>query len=276
MSNEHEVIAIDNYESIFENQSYSNGFTYWYARDLMATLGYKDYNTFKKSINKAVSICASLNIDFDDNFVKSKRIIDNKEEVEDYKLSRFACYLITMNSDIKKQEVAKAQAYLAKYAEIIVSLQQEAQNIERVELRGKLSEEEKALSGIAKIHKVDNYALFQNAGYLGLYNMSLKKLKNKKGVPENKILLDYMNRAELGANIFRITQTAEKIESENIQGQYNLEKAHKEVGREVRESIKRMHNKLPEDLTIVEDIKKVKSNLKLTHKKMKRITKNSK
>lgn len=268
------INTIDSYESIFENQSYSNGFTYWYARDLMTTLGYKDYNTFKKSINKAIGICASLNIDFADNFLSIRRKVDNKE-VDDYKLSRFACYLTTMNSDIKKQEVAKAQAYLAKYAEIIVTLQQEAQNIERIELRDKLSEEEKNLSGIAKSHKVEKYALFQNAGYVGLYNMSLNQLKKIKGIPQNKVLLDYMNSTELGANIFRITQTAEKIKSENIQGQNNLEKAHKEVGKEVRESMKRMHNKLPEDLPLEEDIKKVKSNLKQTHKKMKKIPKKS-
>lgn len=272
MSNE--VIAIDSYESIFENQSNSNGFTYWFARDLMTTLGYKDYNSFKKSINKAIGICASLNIDFSENFLSVKRIIENKE-VDDYKLSRFACYLVTMNSDIKKQEVSKAQAYLAKYAEIIVTLQQEAQNIERIELRDKLKEEEKNLSGIAKSHRVEKYALFQNAGYVGLYNMSLKQLKKIKGIPENKVLLDYMNSTELGANIFRITQTSEKIKSENIQGQDNLEKAHKEVGKEVRESMKRMHNKLPEDLPLEENIEKVKSNLKQTHKKMKKISKKS-
>lgn len=267
-----EVITIDNYESIFEDQSHSNGFLFWYARDLMATLGYKDYNTFKKSINKSIGICASLNIDVADNFISIKRVIEDKE-VDDYKLSRFACYLVAMNSDIKKQEVAKAQAYLAKCAEIIVTLYQEAQNIERIELREKLREDEKNLSGIAKAHKVENYALFQNAGYLGLYNMSLKQLNKMKGIPKNKVLLDYMNSTELGANIFRITQTAEKIKSENIQGQYNLEKAHKEVGKEVRNSMKRMHNRLPEDLPLEEDIKKVKSNLKETHKKMKKISK---
>lgn len=255
MPNKHELIAtdgvntIDNYESIFENQVNSNGFTYWFARDLMNTLGYKDYNNFKKSINKAISICASLNIDVEDNFKKTKRIIDNKE-TEDYKLSRFACYLTTMNSDIKKPEVAKAQAYLAKYAEIIVTIQQEAQNIERIELRGKLSEEEKALMGVAKIHRVDNYALFQNAGYMGLYNMSINQLKERKGIDTKKTLLDYMNSTELGANIFRITQTAEKINRENIQGQYSLEKAHKDVGKEVRDSMIRMHNQRPEDLHI--------------------------
>lgn len=117
--------------------------------------------------------------------------------------------------------------------------------------------------------------MFQNAGYIGLYNMSLKQLKKIKGINQNKVLLDYMNSTELGANIFRITQTAEKIKSENIQGQNNLENAHREVGKEVRESMKRMHNKLPEDLPLEEDIKKVKSNLKQTHKKMKKISKKS-
>ncbi|KLI13787.1 hypothetical protein [Brachyspira hyodysenteriae] len=94
------IITTD-YEKIFENKSNSNGFLFWYARDLMITLGYKDYNTFKKPINKAISICASLNIDFSDNFVAIKRMIDGKE-VEDFKLSRFACYLIAIERDIKK------------------------------------------------------------------------------------------------------------------------------------------------------------------------------
>ena len=109
-----------------------------------------------------------------------------------------------------------------------------------------------------------------------MYNMSLNKLKKLKGIPEKIALLDFMGSTELGANIFRITQTAEKIKSENIQGQYALEQAHKEVGKEVRESMKRMHNKLPEDLAIERDIKKVKSELKQTHKKMKKIPKSKK
>lgn len=248
-----DIITTD-YEKIFENKSNSNGFLFWYARDLMITLGYKDYNTFHKSINKAIGICASLNIDIVNNFVGIKRIIDGKE-VEDFKLSRFACYLIAMNSDIKKPEVAMAQAYLAKYAEIIITLSQQAEDIECIDLRDKLSEEEKNLHGIVKAHKVEAYSLFQNAGYLGMYNMSLNKLKKLKGIPEKRALLDFMGSTELGANIFRITQTAEKIKSENIQGQYELEKAHKEVGKEVRESMKRMHNKLPEHLAIERDIK---------------------
>ena len=95
-------------------------------------------------------------------------------------------------------------------------------------------------------------------------------------IDTKKTLLDYMNSTELGANIFRITQTAEKINRENIQGQYSLEKAHKDVGKEVRDSMIRMHNQRPEDLHIEQDIKKVKANLKQTHKKMKRITKKSK
>lgn len=269
-----DIITTD-YEKIFENKSNSNGFLFWYARDLMITLGYKDYTTFKKSINKAIGICVSLNIEFPDNFVYIKRTIDGKE-VDDYKLSRFACYLIAMNSDVKKPEVARAQAYLAKYAEIIITLSQQAEDIERIDLRDKLSEEEKNLSGIVYAHKVETYSLFQNAGYLGMYNMSLNKLKKIKGIPEKKTLLDFMGSTELGANIFRITQTAEKIKSENIQGQYALEQAHKEVGKEVRESMKRMHNKLPEDLAIERDIREVKSGLKQTHKKMKKIPKSKK
>lgn len=267
---------IENYQNTFEIMSKRNGFTYWFARDLSITLGYKDYSTFKKSINRAIGLCTGLNIAYEDNFERIDRIVDgSKISVEDYKLSRFACYLIVMSCDNKKKEVAIAQAYLAKYAETLVDLEKEAENLDRLELREELTTEEKCLAGVVKEHGIqkDKYSIFQDAGYRGLYNMSLRDLKRVKGIPQKNTLLDFMGSTELGANIFRMTQTKEKIKSENIQGQNALEKAHERVGREVRESMKRMHNKLPESLPIEKDIKKVKTDIKKTHKKMKNINK---
>jgi DNA-damage-inducible protein D len=259
----------------FEDISIDNGGHYWYARDLMGVLGYKDFDSFKKAINKAHTVCNALEIDIADNIVSFDRDINGKL-LKDYKLTRFACYLTVMNCDVKKPEVAKAQAYFAAMAELLRDYWERANQLERVVIREELTGEEKVLSGIAKDAGIDNkrYALFQNAGYRGMYNMNLSKLKQYKGLTEdniNRSLLDFMGRAELAANLFRMTQTSQRIRTNNLSGQKELEDAAEYVGRQVRKTMMETGGKKPEDLPLEEDIKQVKSQLKKDYKELKKI-----
>ncbi|MDR2898439.1 MAG: DNA damage-inducible protein D [Spirochaetaceae bacterium] len=254
---------------LFENSSHQNGHLWWYASELMHMLGYADYSPTMKPIQKALLVCLSSNIDTSDNFREEWKETGGKK-FKDFKLSRFACYLITLNSDIKKPIVAKAQAYFAAFTATVQQYIRDNEDVERVSLRAEVTDHEKNLSSTVKQSGVINYAYFQNRGYIGLYNMPLKKIKELKGLPDERPLFDFMGSEELGANIFRITQTEAKIKRENIYGQTALEVAAQSVGREVRNAIRSMGGTLPENLPPQEDIKKIKSDLKKTNKEFKK------
>lgn len=252
----------------FNDLAQSNGFTYWYASDYMKMLGYKSYVSFRKAINKALTTCKTIDIDTTDNFEQIKRIVDN-QEIPDFKLSRFACYLVAMNADNKKVEVARAQAFFAASAEAIRRYVDNSEDVERVLIRDEVTDHEKSLSNTAKAAGVtdDRYALFQNAGYRGLYNMNYKKLLEYKGLAlKNRSLLDFMGKDELAANLFRITQTELKLKNDNIHGDSQAQQTAEFVGKQVRKSMLEISGTKPEDLALKEDIKKVKTSLKQTHK----------
>lgn len=273
MKNEIDIFNFDDSEQNFESYANNNGFQFWYARDLMEMLGYENYTSFSKAIGKAISVCASLSIPIEDNFTSLKRDIDGKQE-SDYKLSRFACYLTAMNGDIKKPEVAKAQAYFITFAEAFRVYIQESKEIERVVIREEITHHEKNLSSVVQKSGVLNYPFFQNKGYLGMYNMSINQLKEFKGIPDMKrSLLDFMGSAELAANLFRITQTEEKIKNDGISGQRDLESTAYGVGKEVRETMIRISGKTPEDLPLETDIRNIKKGIKTTHKDLKKLNK---
>jgi len=270
-----EMFHFDKDKKSFEDLSQQNGQLYWFASDLMVALGYDGFSSFKTVINRALSACTSLNIDIFDNFTKIERTVNGKN-VEDYKLSRFACYLIAMNGDPKRYQVAQAQAYFIAIAETYRNSLVEYENIERVLIRDEISEREKSLGGVASKHGVVNYPLFQNAGYRGMYNKNLSELKKVKGLDGKdfkRSLLDFMGKDELAANLFRVTQTELKIKNENILGQKKLEVAAETVGREVRKTMIKISNTRPEDLSLTTDIKIVKSTIKETHKKFTQIDK---
>jgi DNA-damage-inducible protein D len=258
MSNS-EIFHFNKDKQNFDDFGLENGMKFWYARQFMSMLGYEDFQSFKKAINKAMIACDALGIGMESNFISVNREINGKN-LQDYKLSRFACYMTAMNGDVKKPEVASAQAYFVTLAESMRRYIEQSQNIEREDI----SEREKSLTGIAKTAGVDNYAYFQNAGYLGMYNMPLKKLKVVKGIQQSRTLLDFMGKEELAANLFRITQTEAKIKNENLIGQNRLERAAKDVGVKVRHTMIEISGTTPENLPIAEDIKEVKKELKQT------------
>jgi len=270
-----DLFHFDNGRPNFESLARQNGFTYWFARDLMGMLGYTDYNSFKRVINKAMTVCMTLDIACENNFQQVTRDLDG-ESVPDYHLSKFACYLIAMNGDVKKQEVAKAQAYFITLTEAFKKYVAESGQVERVAIRGEVSEREKSLNAAAKEAGIENYAFFTNKGYLGLYNMNFRKLSEMKGVPSGRSPLDFMGKEELAANLFRITQTEAKIRNENLIGQRLLENAAYTVGRAVRQTMENLSGTKPEDLPLDGDIKEVKSSIKSTQKAFARIDDTSK
>jgi DNA-damage-inducible protein D len=264
------VFSFDNEKENFNGLCHQGDFVFWYARDFMIMLGYKTYDSFYKAINKAMTACMNLEIPVLENFVQQKRIIDG-QNLSDYQLSRFACYLVAMNADVTKKEVAQAQAFFALTAEAFRQYVEEVEDIERILIREEISEHEKSLNSTAKRAEVKEYGRFQNAGYRGMYNMNLNKLKQCRGIKENRTPLDFMGKEELAANLFRVTQTESKIRNENIKGQNNAEIAAENVGRKVRQTMLEISGTVPEQLPKSEDIKKVKSALKSSHKDFKKI-----
>lgn len=265
MSDDDVAAIFDPEAPLFEQRSRENGFTSWSGREFAAHLGYKDYKSFfNAAINKAQQVCMSLQINISDHF-KQEMIRDEAgREVMDIRLSRFACYLAAMNGDVKKPQVAKAQAYFATFADACSRYIQESGEIERVLIRDEISDHEKTLSVTAKRAGVTEYGFFQNAGYRGLYNMNISALRKLKHIPANRSPLDFMGKDELAANLFRVTQTEAKIKREGIKGQKMAEQTAQDVGRTVRNTMRTISGQVPEQLETVEDIKRLRTGLKAT------------
>jgi DNA-damage-inducible protein D len=266
------IFHFDKSQLSFEDHGKANGYKYWYSSDLMKWLGYESNAAFQKAFNRALQACTALNIPIVENFSQVEREINGKK-ILDWKLSRYACYLTAMNGDPRKPQVARAQAYFVTVAQALESYIQDADNIERVVIRDEITEGEKSLTATAYSAGVQQYSLFQNAGYRGMYNMDMHRLKKRKGVPSDRSLLDFMGKDELAANLFRLTQTSAKIRNENIRGQRPLEDAAEKVGQKVRRTMHEISGTYPEYLTISQDIKQVKSGLKSTHREMRKLDK---
>ncbi|HTU47611.1 MAG TPA: BRO family protein [Bryobacteraceae bacterium] len=267
-----DVFHFDDERQSFEGFGQTNGSRFWFARDLMKMLGYETFSSFENAINKAVQACTTLKISVLDNIAQVEREVDGKS-CRDYKLSRFGCYLVAINGDVKKPQVAMAQAYFASMAEAIQAYLQKVENVERLLIRDEISEREVSLSGVAKSAGVVVYAFFQNAGYRGMYNMDLRRLKDFKGIDQGKCLLDYMGREELAANLFRITQTEAKIKNDRVRGQTALETTAFNVGRKVRATMEEISGTRPESLPLAEDINTVKKGLKQAQRELAKLDK---
>jgi len=272
---ETDVFHFDDSRPHFDSLCKQNGITFWFARDLMGMLGYQSFSSFQKAVHKAVAACTTLGIDVMENFQQVERVIDGKTE-RDYKLSRFACYLTSMNGDTKKPEVARAQAYFAVIAESFKRYIEAAEEVERVLIRDEISQHEKSLSDAAQNAGVTEFGLFQNAGYRGMYNMNLRDLKTRKGLvgsATKRSLLDFMGKQELAANLFRVTQTEAKLANDGIKGQKAAERTAESVGRKVRETMIAISGDTPESLALERDINQVKGDLKASSKDFKKLDK---
>lgn len=260
--------AFDGEPPAFELLAQQNGFRFWLASDLARSLGYENTAPLHKALNKALAVCMMLNIDVAENFTS----LSSGKEPE-YKLSRFACYLVTMNADIRNPLVARAQVFFANLANSFWEAMQQHSEVDRLLVRGEISQHEKSLASVAKSSGVEDYAKFQNAGYIGMYNMPIWKLKNFKRFEGSGSLLDRMGRDELAANLFRLTQTEAKIRNESINGQQNLETAAETVGRIVRNTVLQISGQAPENLPLSAPIGDTKKSIKATQRGFKKLDK---
>jgi DNA-damage-inducible protein D len=244
-------------ETIFESIKHidENGIEYWYARELSRVLEYKDYRNFLVAIYKAMEACQNSGNDVLHHIGETTNMITvgkgAQRKIDDYKLSRYGCYLIIQNANPDKEIVALGQTYFA-----IQTRRQEIQDFEslnedgrRIELRNTVKGFNKKLADTAQNAGVNNFGKFQNSGYKGLYNgETASDIKSRKKLKKSHDILDYMGATELAANYFRITQTEEKIRSEIIQGEENACDTHFEVGMKVRKTMIDISGKAPEEL----------------------------
>ncbi|MBI3866460.1 MAG: damage-inducible protein D [Planctomycetia bacterium] len=252
------VFHFDESRPSFEDLGVANGSRKWLESDLMVALDYQNIQSFRRVVMRAQQACLTLGIAIEDNF---ERLGDG------YKFTRFACYLIAMNGDPKKPQVAAAQAYFAALAETFQTHLDHANNIDRVLVRQEVTDGMKSLQSTAKSHGVANYAFFVNQGYRGMYNMDLARLLAIKRIDPKETLFDRIGKEELAANLFRITQTEAKIKNDEIRGQGKLEAVAYEVGWKVRNTMLELSGTPPEQLPAAEPIQSVKKRIKGTNKK---------
>jgi DNA-damage-inducible protein D len=253
-----------------------HGAEYWSARDLQPLLGYDQWRRFAQAISRAQDACKESGNEPLDHFAGAGKMMPlgkgAEREVQDYHLSRFACYLIAINGDPRKPEIALAQQYFVVQTRRQEVSDQLAADKERLEIRKQTAEEFKALSGAAQQAGVQSkmFGIFHDAGYKGLYGgMGRDRIKQRKGIPEKDNLLDRMNATELAANQFRMTQTRDKLAREGVNNEQKAIKTHEEVGKEVRDAIRRIGGTLPENIPPAEHIKQVEKRVKGTKPKLK-------
>lgn len=257
-----------NFESIKKIDE--SGIEYWTARELFVELGYAKWDNFVQVLHKAKMACIKSGQQAEDHFTDIGKMIriakSAMREIADYKLSRYACYLIAQNGDSDKEEIALAQTYFAVQTRRQEISDELTINEKRLLDREDIKKQNKKLFSTARLAGVSNFGKFNDAGYKGLYTMSLSEIESKKGIKKGE-LLDRSGSEELGANLFRITQTEAKLKRENIRGDSESQKTHFDVGKKVRQTIKEIGGDMPEELKPERHIKQVKKDLKIKNKK---------
>ncbi|MBI3814760.1 MAG: DNA damage-inducible protein D [Nitrospinae bacterium] len=245
------------------------GAEYWSAREIQPLLGYTQWRRFEDAVKRAITSCKQSGNEPSHHFAGAGKPIEGGkgavQTVNDYHLSRFACYLIAQNGDPRKPEIANAQKYFAvqtRRQEISTAI---ATDLERLEFRKQTTEEFKTLSGAARDAGVHDrmFGVFHDAGYKGMYGgLGRDAIKKQKRIPEKENLMDRMDTTELAANQFRMTQTRDKLSKDNVKDQQSAIRTHENVGKEVRDAIKRIGSTLPEHLPPAEHIKQVEKRVK--------------
>lgn len=246
------------------------GNEYWSSRDFSQLLGYSDYRNFEKVIKKAKAACFNSGHRIEDHFVDITEMIEigkgGQRPVLSIFMSRYACYLIVQNADPSKEIVALGQTYFAVQTRKQEISEKEIEEKRRLLLRKEIKTHNIRLAGAAKeagVIKATDYAIFQNHGYMGLYGgLTAGDIHKRKGLKKKQQILDHMGSTELAANLFRATQTEEKLRRENIKGKEKANATHRQVGVKIRQTIKELGGTMPENLPVAEDIKKIESKQK--------------
>lgn len=268
-------------ETTFENIKHINeyGQEFWYARELQQALEYTEWRNFSAVVEKAKAACSASGNEVDDHFVDVNKMVDigsgTQREIDDVTLSRYACYLIVMNGDPRKQIIAVGQTYFAvktRQQELVDNYDQLTEDQKRLAIRDEIKRHNKSLAEAAQMAGVEtslDYATFQNYGYMGLYGgLTAQGIKQRKGLKKSQDILDHMGSTELAANLFRATQTDEKLRRENVQGKQAANLTHYEVGAKVRQTIADLGGTMPEDLPTPE--KSVKQLAREQEKRLKK------
>jgi DNA-damage-inducible protein D len=253
-----------------------DGSQYWFARDLQELLEYGKWDNFLTVVAKAKEACIRSGQPVEDHFADVGKMVSlgsgAEREIDDLVLSRYAAYLVAQNGDPRKQPIAFAQTYFAvqtRRKEIEESAEGEyaplSEDERRVLLRDEIKEHNRNLASAAKnagVREGLEFAIFQTEGYKGLYGgLDVPGIRRRKGLRSTQHILDHMGSTELAANLFRATQTEEKLRRDNVRGKDAANRAHFEVGRKVRETIEEIGGTMPEKLPPAEDIKKVSRRL---------------
>ena len=248
-------------EKVFEDIRHVNeyGQEFWYARELQEILEYKQWRRFKETIDRAIDACENSGIDSSDHFADvgktSPMPNGGYKTIPDFQLSRYACYLIVMNGDSRKEVIALGQTYFAvktRQQELIENYDALTEDQKRLAVRGEMKKHNKSLADAARnagVTEPVDFAIFQNSGYIGLYGgLTSRDIHARKGLKKGQNILDHMGSTELAANLFRATQTEEKLRRENIHGKEKANETHYEVGAKVRKTIRELGGTMPEDL----------------------------
>lgn len=242
------------FESIKHINEYSQEF--WYARELQTALEYTEWRNFSKIIDKAKTACETSNNAVSEHFVDVNKTSPmpkgGVKNIEDIQLSRYACYLIVMNGDPRKEVIAVGQTYFAvktRQQELVQNYDDLSEDQKRLAIRNEMIEHNKSLAEAAQMAGITqprDYAIFQDKGYQGLYGgLTAAQIHERKGLKKSQKILDHMGSTELAANLFRATQTDEKLRRDNVKGKEEAGKIHYEVGKTVRETIKQLGGTMP-------------------------------
>ena len=243
------------------------GMEYWSSRNFSEILGYGDYRNFEGVIEKAKIACFNSGHRLEDHFVDVTEMVmigsGAERPIKTVLLSRYACYLAVQNADPKKEIVAHGQTYFAIQTRRQELADGRIEDERRVMLRGDIRRHNAQLADAAKdagvIEPID-YAIFQNHGYMGLYGgMKQEDIHRRKGLKKSQKILDHMGSTELAANLFRATQAEEKLRRDEVKGKEAANRTHREVGAKVRQTIRELGGTMPEELPMVESIKKIET-----------------